>query len=213
MPWAFNDHLLRRQAPSGFSRKACATKKNNNNKRDALWEPRPCPRMPQARKPPGPPAPTKPRGEAGGRSEPRAGRSSKGLSAGHPAKAPRAPVMQRGCIACFPACPAHPEHGHSPTPAAPARTRRWRLQGRALRLRSGSLGERASLRGASGDQGACAARRTIPGRRWEEGLRDSRRLPSSRRVSAPRLKAPLDLVQSAARSVERSGGARRSGRA
>lgn len=70
--------------------------------------------------------------------------AAKDSRAGHPAKAPRAPVMQRGCIARFPACPAHPEHGHSPTPAAPARARRWRLQGRALRLRSGSLGERAS---------------------------------------------------------------------
>ncbi|KAH0507133.1 Serine/arginine repetitive matrix protein 5 [Microtus ochrogaster] len=87
------------------------------------------------------------------------GEAAKDSRGGHPAKAPRAPVMQRGCIARFPACPAHPEHGHSPTPAAPARARRWRLQGRALRLRSESLGERASERESEGRAGLRARAR------------------------------------------------------
>lgn len=43
--------------------------------------------------------------------------------------------MQRGRSARFPACPAHPDRGHSPGLAAPAQARRWRLHAQALRLR------------------------------------------------------------------------------
>lgn len=46
--------------------------------------------------------------------------------------------------------PRHPKLGHSPTPVVPALARRWRLHARALRLRFGRLGERASERASSG---------------------------------------------------------------
>lgn len=187
-------------------------KKKKKKRGDALREPRPCPRMPQARKPPGPPAPTKPRGEAGGRSEPRAGRSSKGLSGRSPCQGAAGSRHAAGLYRPLPGMPRAPrartltDAGNPGSGSAVAAAR----PGTAPAFREP---RRACEREASGAQGACAARRTIPGRRWEEGLRDSHRLPSSRRrgCRAPRLTAPLDLVQSAALSVERSGRALRSG--
>lgn len=103
--------------------------------------------------------------------------------------------------------PRHPQLGHSPTdaggPGGPG-------SGSAVATaRSGTAPAfrkaRRAIERARGAQGACAVRRTIPGGRWEEGLRESRRLQSSHRrgCRALRLTAPLDLVQSAARRVKK----------
>lgn len=145
MPRAFNDHQApKRSLPRGFSRKACATKKKKKKKvpsrspgpsQNAPGPERLAHGLPQCLEAKLCWVPSRVLGKA---------RDSR---AGHSAKRPRAPVMQRGCIARFPACPAAPPKlGHSPTPAAPDQARRWRLHARALRLRFGRLGERASER-------------------------------------------------------------------
>ena len=157
MPRAFNDHQApKRSLPRGFSQKACATKKKKKKKKKV-----PSRSPGPSQNAPGPErlahglpqcleaklcwVPSRVLGKA---------RDSR---AGHSAKRPRAPVMQRGCIARFPACPAAPPKlGHSPTPAAPDQARRWRLHARALRLRFGRLGERASER--ANERGASEGR-------------------------------------------------------
>lgn len=90
--------------------------------------------------------------------------------------------MQRGCIARFPACPAPPQartltDAGSPGSGSAGAAARPDTAPAFRQARQAS--ERACERGARGAQGACAVRRTIPGDRWEEGLRESRRLQSS----------------------------------